>query len=172
MVKIKTRFEFDFEQFLHEADKYNEIYADFVEQQSERAKARLANTKAGTSGKHCYTDGNKYFYAYECPKGCWAANPQKGRKVGAETKLRMSEAAKKHYQNPHAREKLSQSKLGSKGTINGKIWINNGEYEQYIIATDEVLEGWQRGRCLKSVVKNRQSLAIGREIYKQSKLQI
>lgn len=172
MVKIKNRFEFNFDQFLLEAVKYNEIYADFVQQQSERIKARLTTARAGTAGKHCYTDGNKYFYAYECPEGCWAANPQKGRRVSTETKIRMSEVAKQRYQNPLAREKLSQSKLGSKGTVNGKIWINNGEHEQYIMATDEIPEGWQRGRCLKSVVKNRQSWAIGREIYRQSKLKI
>lgn len=172
MVKIKTRFEFDFERFLHEADKYNEIYADFVEQQSERAKARLAITKAGTSGKHCYTDGTKYFYAYECPDGCWQDNPQKGKKVSPEAKLKMSEIAKQRYQDPEARKKLSQSKLGSKGTVNGKIWINNGEQERYIIVTEVLPEGWVRGRCPKSAAKNKQSWAIGREIYRQSKFSI
>ena len=169
MVKIKDRFEFDFDQFLLEATKYNDIYADFVLQQSERAKVRLATAKAGTAGKHCYTDGMKYFYAYECPEGCWAANPQKGRKFSAETKTRMSAAAKQRYQDPCAREKISQSKLGSKGTVNGKIWINDGIHERYITATSELPEGWQRGRCPKSVANNKQAWAIGREVYKQSK---
>lgn len=171
MVKIKDRFEFDFGQFLLEADKYNEIYADFVKHQSEHAKARLATAKAGTAGKHCYTDGTKYFYAYNCPEGCWADNPQKGRKVSAETKARLSEAAKQRYQDPAAREKTSQSKLGSRGTVNGKIWINNGEQERYITATDKLPEGWRRGRCPKSAAKNRESWALGRKIYKQSKIQ-
>lgn len=169
MVKIKDRFEFDFNQFLLDATQYNDIYADFVLQQRERANIRLANSKAANAGKHCYTDGVKYFYADECPIGCWAASPQKGRKASAETKVRMSEATKQRYQNQAAREKLSQSKLGSKGTVNGKTWINNGEYEQYIIATAELPEGWCKGRCPKSAAKNRQSWAIGREIYKQSK---
>ncbi len=170
MVKIKDRFEFDFNQFLLEATKYNDIYADFVLQQSERAKVRLANSRAGTAGKHCYTDGIKYFYAYSCPEGCWQASPQKGKKVSEESKAKMSEIAKQRYKDPKAREKISQSKLGSKGTVNGKIWINDGIHEQYIVATDKLPEGWQRGRCPKSATKNRQALAIGREVYKQSKL--
>ena len=169
MVKIKDRFEFDFDQFLLEAAKYNDIYADFVLQQSERAKARLANSKAGTAGKHCYTDGTKYFYAFECPEGCWQASPQKGKKVSEETKVKMSDVAKQRYQDPALREKISQSKVGSKGTVIGKIWINDGIHERYIIATANLPEGWVRGRCPKSAAKNRQSWAIGREVYKQSK---
>lgn len=169
MVKIKTRFEFDFEQFLKEADKYNEIYADFVSQQSELAKLRLATTKAGTAGKHCYTDGTKYFYAYDCPDGCWRDSPQKGKKVSQEAKLKISEKAKQRYRDPEARKKLSESKLGSKGTVTGKIWINDGKQEQYIPATEVLPEGWTRGRCPKSAAKNRQSWALGREIYKRNK---
>jgi hypothetical protein len=171
MVKIKTRFEFDFEQFLREATKYNEIYTDFVLQQSTRAKLRLTKTKAGTAGKHCYTDGIKYFYAYECPEGCWPESPQKGKKVSEETKAKMSEAAKQRYANPAARERFSKSKLGSKGTVIGKIWINNGEQECYIAYTEELPDGWSRGRCPVSVAKNKQSWALGREKYKQSKIQ-
>lgn len=169
MVSIKNRFEFDFDKFLLEAIKYNEIYADFIRQQSERTKVRLANSKAGTAGKHCYTDGTKYFYAYECPAGCWRANPQKGRKVSEESRAKMSAAAKQRYQDQAAREKLSKIKTGSKGTVTGKIWINNGEQEQYISATDLLPEGWTRGRCPASAAKNRQSWKLGREKYKQSK---
>ena len=169
MINIKTRFEFDFEQFLAEASKYNEIYADFTAQQSERAKKRLAATKAGTAGKHCYTDGTKYFYAYECPEGCWQDSPQKHKKVSEETKLKMSERAKQRYKNPAERSKLSKSKIGSKGTVVGKIWINNGEQECYINCTEDIPEGWKRGRCPASADKNRQSFALGRKYYQQSR---
>ena len=169
MVNIKSRFDFAFDQFLLEAVKYNDIYADFIKQQSERTKARLSISKAGTAGKHCYTDGTRYFYAYECPDGCWQDSPQKGRKVSQETKLKMSELAKQRYQDPAERKKLSESKLGSKGTVIGKIWINNGEQEHYIAYTENLPEGWKRGRCPASAAKNRQSWALGRDLYKHSK---
>lgn len=155
MVKISSRFEFDFEQFLTEADKYNEIHQRFVTHQQEKAIERHKTQKAGTFGKHCYTDGIKYFYAYECPAGCWPEHHSKGRKLSDEKKASMSKAAKLRGQDPAYRKKLSEACKGKPGTVTGKVWINDGNIEKYISLENGIPEGWTRGRCPRSAAKNK-----------------
>jgi hypothetical protein len=155
MVKIESRFEFDFEQFLTEADKYNDIHKSFVEHQQEKAIEQHKTKRAGTFGKHCYTDGAKYFYAYECPEGCWPGSPQKGRVLSDETRAAMSEAAKLRGQDVAYRKKLSEACKGKPGTATGKVWINDGVIEKYISLENGIPEGWVRGRCPSSAAKNK-----------------
>lgn len=79
MVNIKTRFEFNLEVFLKQADKYNEIYDEFIKEQSNKAKERGKN--GGTiKGKHCFTNGEKIIYSNVCPEGYWPGSPKKEKK--------------------------------------------------------------------------------------------
>ena len=65
MLKIKTRFEFNLDEFLQQATEYNKIYENFIINQRNRAKSKTGALK----GKHCFTNGDKKIYAEVCPEG-------------------------------------------------------------------------------------------------------
>ena len=70
MVKIESRFDFDLEKFMKEADKYDEIYKSFCQHQADLNASACKKRGGGTiAGRKCFTNGEKTVFAVECPEG-------------------------------------------------------------------------------------------------------
>lgn len=149
MTHITTRWEdFDFDNFLLQADQYNKIYTDFINEQSIRESKAHANG-IGVKGRHWFTNGIIKIMQKECPVGFWkCGSPTKGLKQSAEIRKHKSEAAKKRNTTEY-RLKMSKIKHGAAGTVLGKIWINNGKIEKYINNQLELPIGFTKGRLKK-----------------------
>ena len=152
MVNITSRFEFDFEKFLEDAPRYEEVYKDFVKRQSEIAKTHPPSIK----GKHCYSNGEKIVYAEECPDGFHPSGTNTGKKFSEEVRKHMSEASKNRYKDPEARKRMSMATKGKAGTVTNKVWITDGNLEKYIDLKNEPMpDGWRKGRSDSSALKNK-----------------
>ncbi len=150
MVKINSRFDFDLEKFMQEADKYDEIYKSFCQHQADlNADACKKRGGGTTAGKKCFTNGEKVIFAVECPEGFWPGCTNNKPK-SEETKQKMSEAAKKRLQDPEAIETIKQGIAKyyetHPGTATGKVWITNDIESKYIEKDAEVPAGWHYGR--------------------------
>lgn len=173
MVNIKTRFEFDFNLFLTEAIKYNQIYENFISEQSIKAKQRFSN--GGTNkGKHYFTDGNVVICRDICPEGFVPYSRNKGVKFSSDTKAKMSEAGKKRWEEEECKNKLkAYLKVyysSHSGVTTNRKWITNGTEEKLVDLENYVLEGeWRLGRSDRSKMNNKKNWEKGRRIQNENK---
>lgn len=150
MVNVKSRWDFDINDFLEKADHYNQIAADFKIHQSYIAKEKYKTKDGNIKNKHCYTNGKVKIYAYECPDGYYPTGARAGKKCSADSRRRCSEAAKKRSSNSNYVNKIKKTlheyyKLNS-GNTAGRKWINNGIEEKLIVYNDNLEFGWHLGR--------------------------
>lgn len=152
MVKIKDRFEnFDYELFLSEADKYNEIYEDFTKHQSKLNHDSCIKRGGGTThGRHSYTNGVENIFAFECPEGWWPGRIVTKPNRTDEQKEKYREKCRERAADPKYRKNLQialkRHYKNNPGSASGKIWITNEIEETYIDKNFELPEGWRYGR--------------------------
>lgn len=125
MVKIESRFDFDLEKFMKEADKYNEIYKSFCQHQADLNASACKKRGGGTTaGRKCFTNGEKIIFAAECPDGFWPSCTN-NKPVSAATKQKMSEAAIKRCNDITYKEKqkagLAEYYKTHAGVATGKV---------------------------------------------------
>lgn len=150
MVKIESRFDFDLEKFMKEADKYDEVYKSFCQHQADLNASACKKRGGGTTaGRKCFTNGKKIIFATECPDGFWPGHTRTGG-YSAETLHKMSLAAKKRFKNPAYQKKqkegLAEYYKTHVGTATGKVWITNDLESKYISKEDSLPDGWHYGR--------------------------
>jgi len=169
MVKIKNRFEFDFELFLEQASLYDKLYEDFIYNQRIRGKSNKGN-----KNKHCYTNDLEIIYDYECPEGYWPTATRKGRQASKETRQRMSLSAFERSQDSSyinkLKEGLKEYYRENPGVTANRTWISNGIDEKLVDLNVYYLEeGWYIGRSSSSKLRNRYYCEKGRKIYDENK---
>lgn len=150
MVKIESRFDFDLEKFMKEADKYNEIYKSFCQHQADLNASACKKRGGGTTaGRKCFTNGEKIIFAAECPDGFWPSCTN-NKPVSAATKQKMSEAAIKRCNDITYKEKqkagLAEYYKTHAGVATGKVWITNGITSTYVDKNMPLPDGWRYGR--------------------------
>lgn len=170
MVNIKSRFEFNYDEFIKQATKYNEIYECFIKEQSDKAKERFKNG-GNSKGKHYFTNGKELVCKEVCPEGYWPSATRKGRTASEESKEKYRKAARKRT-TPDYKKKMSNIKqeyyLTHKGVTANRTWITNGIEEKLVDLNVYYLnEGWYIGRSDRSRLNNVKAAAKGRKIYNE-----
>ena len=150
MVKIESRFDFDLDKFMKEADKYDEVYKSFCQHQADLNASACKKRGGGTiAGRKCFTNGEKTVFAVECPEGFWPSYTN-NKPVSTITKQRMSEAAIKRCNDINYKEKqkagLAEYYKTHVGIATGKVWITNDLESKYISKEDPLPDGWHYGR--------------------------
>lgn len=158
MVNIKSRFDFNLEDFMKNIDNYEKVYNSFCKHQSELNSRSCIKRGGGTNkGRKCFTNGIKTIFAVECPEGYWPSCTNKKKKLSEETKSKMKIAAQKRCNNPEYINNLKKSirkyyeehKGQIKACNKNKKFITNGIISRYIAENESLPEGWWYGLSTK-----------------------
>ena len=151
MVKIHSRFELNFDEFLSLAPKFNDIYKQFVENQSQLNALSVEKRGGGTTkGRHSYTNGVINVFATVCPEGYWAGRTIK--KFSDTARKNMSISAKRRSTAEYIskmKKSLTDYYANHSGSATDKIWITDGKVSKYIQKDAEIPSGWRKGRTIK-----------------------
>ena len=119
------------------------------------AKKRLANPKNHNMyGKHHSEESKRKMSSSQKKRFLNSNSPFKGKHHTEESKRKMSESRKRVVFTEEYRKHLSEAQkrrfTNSIHPMYGRIWINNGIIEKFILKEDVIPDGFVVGRLLKN----------------------